>query len=166
MRFRFLTALVTFGLACSVLADARSDIQAGYDKLVAAWKANDAVRSEKAMKALATPDFTYIDLQGNKQNLAQIIEMTKMQTKATKKVDKMEIKITSFKISGNVATVTTRGAFEGVVALMDPKKPGKLVTTSTSTDTWVKTPQGWKCKTVKITKESVTFDGKKLAAPG
>ena len=148
-----LFAILVVSLPAS--ADDKSEINAVYAKLTRAFLNGDA----SGIAALTAPDFTYRHKNGMVEKGPQMIAQLKSEFARGMDVTKMENKILSLKISGNTATAMTLGYGE-----MKQKGPdGKvhvMTDKSTAKDVLVKTPNGWKFKSVQILKSQMTMDGK------
>lgn len=148
--------LMTGACAISQADDAavRKEIQAGYDKLCAAMKSKNI---DGVMK-MGTKDFSYTE-KGQTMGGEQMKQMMQQQFAAMKSCDKMVMKIDKLTVKGNTATVMSSS--EGVMTIGGADgKTHKMADKNTSKDTWVKTPEGWKCKNVTVLTDKMTMDGK------
>lgn len=77
----------------------------------------------------------------------------------------MVTKILSIKVNGATATIKTTGVMKMKVNNPQTKKVSSIDAKSNSVDTWVKTAQGWKLKTVFSEPTELLMDGKKMQMP-
>ena len=73
----------------------------------------------------------------------------------------LTVKVVDCQVKGNTATVNTEQVMAG--SQPDPQAPAgnhKLVVKARTTDTWSKTPSGWKLTKQKVGKTTMTIDGK------
>jgi ketosteroid isomerase-like protein len=132
-------------------ASIKPTIQTNYDRINAAFIRKDI----KGATALFTPDYVSIDPDGKKQTLAEFREHYDTLFK------RFNIKLTS-----NKATIKNIDiSASGIDVAIDQKTEGtiagfnKLVINQTSSDSWLKTPQGWRLKKSKILTSQTTFNG-------
>ncbi len=153
------TALLVLG-ASAVRADDRKDIEALYGKLKQALMANNA----DATLAMETPDFVATGADGRKMNGKQLAAQMKQQA-ALGKPRKMDIHLDKVNVKGKTASVTTTFSFESVITGMGgqaaPKaRPHVMAMSGSIHNDLVKTPQGWKFKTMQEKAGKMTMDGK------
>lgn len=157
-----LPAVATLVLAGSVFGTGndRKDIDALYAKLIAAMKA----KSADGIIKLGTKDFT--SKQGGMTfNAEQAKKQMEMQFKATKKVDKFEVKVLTCNIAGKTANVTTSYNMALKIVGQDGKLHS-LTGTGKSKEVLVKTDKGWLFKSTEDTSSSMMMDGKPMPMPG
>jgi ketosteroid isomerase-like protein len=147
-------------LSSPVRADDKREIEEGYKKLVAAFKA----RSVDALKAVTTDDFTMkmpgqvLSTEETMKQIRQSFGMMSESPKFTMTIDKIAMKAKSAEVhsTGNMTVdiVDASGAYG--------KKGAKHSTVyiETSKDIWVKTGKGWKMKVTESLSEKMMLDGK------
>jgi hypothetical protein len=138
-------------------AQARSAIQATYNKMNAAAAKKDAA----AIIAVHDPGYTSIDKSGQKQTLSSLKVLLSQIFQVAKSI-KATTTIQSCTLKGSTASVATKEHAEIVAAInpQDRTKTSTLVSDGTSQDTWVKTAKGWRLKMQKSTSMTQTVDGK------
>jgi len=149
--------VLPFVLACGLvpgaaLADARSDFQARYVQLQAAWD----TREPEQIKPLLTPDFAAIDIAGRKQTADDLIDRLSMIPVDPDRAEKTTVE--SADVQGQTALVTQRKEAGGTREGRD----GKMHTMSfvvISNDTWAQGPSGWLLKTTEAQDMTMTRDG-------
>jgi ketosteroid isomerase-like protein len=140
----------------SVFAQTKSTIQpaiqTSYNSINAAFLRKDI----KGATAYFTPDYVNINQKGEKQNLEEF------RTHYDNLFSRFNIKLTSNKATiKNIAVNSS-----GIEVAIDQRTEGtiagfnKIVISQTSTDRWMKTPQGWRLKQSKIITNQTTFNGK------
>jgi ketosteroid isomerase-like protein len=127
-------------------------IQTNYNSINAAFIRKDI----KGATAYFTPDYVNISPKGEKQTLAEF------RTHYDNLFNRFNIKLTSNKATiKNIAVnpdgidVAIEQRTEGTIAGFN-----KIVINQTSSDRWLKTPQGWRLKQSKIITNQTTFNGK------
>ncbi len=157
-------------LACILLntpavkADDKKDIQTLYSKLQAGFLNKDA----DAISKLSTPDYTQKMSNGTTMNRAQVTQNLKMQFSMTKKVKKMDMKLSNISVKGKTASGTSSYTFTGEIVDPDghmgaPGKSHLLSVSGSEHATMVKTPKGWRFKSISSDQEKMTMDGKPLS---
>jgi hypothetical protein len=131
-------------------------IQTNYNKINAAFVRKDIKGATKYF----TPDYVNIGLKGDKQNLEEF------QTHYDNLFNRFNIKLTSNKatiknisVNQNVIDVAIEQRTEGTIAGIN-----KIVINQTSSDLWMRTPQGWRLKQSKILTSKTTFNGKTFSS--
>ena len=127
-------------------------IQTSYNNINAAFIRKDIKRAT----AYFTTDYVNINSKGEKLTLQEF------RTHYDALFNRFNIKLTSNKATiKNIAidaegiNVAIEQRTEGTIATSN-----KLVINQTSTDRWMKTPQGWRLKQSKIMTNQTTFNGK------
>ncbi|MCS6831152.1 MAG: nuclear transport factor 2 family protein [bacterium] len=156
--------LFTLSLVLAVMlvgvasADRRAErqIRAEYDKTIRYTKQKNV---DGLLNQMAS-GFLYKTRDGQVLN-KQMIEMVMRQEFARyRSIDKRTTTIKKMEIKGDTARVTTVERI--AVTLVDPQgKLRKVENRSTTRDTWVRTPQGWKVKMTEILDEETFIDGKR-----
>lgn len=148
------------GLACLIAAagaahaDDKSEIAALYKKLDKAMAAKDI----QGVMAVGTKDFTYAEA-GRKLTAEQMSAQMKQEFAMVQGAPTTKTTILSCKVKGKMATVVTGDYGEMQMAMQDGK-PHTFVSNGKSTDTLVKTAVGWRVKSVVVTSNKMTMDGK------
>ena len=161
MNRAILGCLVVTAAAAPVLGDAaaeaRKQIQAAYNREIAAAARKDA----SGVLANVTADYKSISANGQtvtadtlRQRLP-IIFASAVSVKGTST-------ITKFALKGNQADVQVKE--HGIIVLMNrqTKKRSKLEIHDLSRTLWVKTPSGWKKKLSRTISSKQSLDGKPL----
>lgn len=148
-------------VASAVSADKRAEqqIRAEYDKTVWYTKRKNVDGLLRQM----TPDFLYKTKDGQILNKQMVEMLMRQQYERIRSVDKRTTTIKKMEIKGDTAHVTT-SELMAVTALDAQGKTRKVTSRSTTRDTWVKTPQGWKVKMTEVLNEETFIDGKRLPA--
>ena len=145
---------------CALAAESDSAaIKAVYAKLSDAMRAKNV----KAIAALGTPDFTVKEKNGTVHNAKESMAMMEQEFRTTKKINDLRMTLRSIKSDGRKATTTVDYVIASVI--VQGGKPHDFKLSSTSRDTLVKTPQGWKFKSVETLSETMTMDGQPMAPP-
>lgn len=116
-------------------------------------------RNIAAIDRLEAPGFTEEE-GGMKLDAAQADKMMKQEFRAIKKVKHMDMKITSLKINGKSAQVSTKYSMEATMIDPSDKKVHVLTVSGTTAETLVKTARGWLFLTEKDTGHTAMRDGK------
>jgi ketosteroid isomerase-like protein len=126
-------------------------IQTSYNKIGAAFIRKDI----KGATAYFTPDYVNISTKGEKQTLAEF------QTHYDNLFNRFSIKLTSNKsiiksivVKPDGLDVAIEQRTEGTIAGIN-----KIIINQTSSDIWMKTPQGWRLKQSKILTNQTTLNG-------
>jgi ketosteroid isomerase-like protein len=154
----FLVALVALNVAPAGAdqATAKRDIQAVYNKIAAAMKRKDI----DAIAATGTKDFKSI-AGGQSMNGEQSLAIVKQELAALNVIKSVRMDMVSIKFTGDNAAETVMRS--RVVAAVSRKgKTHTLVSTGSSHDHWVKTPdKGWLLQSVEdMPGATMTLDGK------
>jgi ketosteroid isomerase-like protein len=127
-------------------------IQTNYNNINAAFLSKDIKRAT----AYFTTDYVSINPKGERQNLEEF------RTHYNNLFTRFNISLTSNKATIKKIAIDTDGIdveieqrTEGTIA-----KINKIAIYQTSTDRWMKTPQGWRLKQSKIETNQTTFNGK------
>jgi ketosteroid isomerase-like protein len=158
--------LAVTGFASVARADDRKDIDALYGKLQQAMAKKDVAAIEK----LQTPDFTSKGADG-KVTSGKEVDAQMKQNFATMQNPKMNIKVVKCVIKGKTARVDTTFTYSAGMkdkdGQMGPK--GKVHTMTMAggvSNDLVKTPQGWKFKSMEEHVGKAMMDGKPMGAMG
>jgi ketosteroid isomerase-like protein len=161
-------ALAAFAVVTPLAAhaDDATQIKALYAKLAKAMENKNVA----GIHALDTPDFVSLQ-QGRKVSGKDVEAQMQQQFAMFHKIRSMKINITSIKIHGKTADVSTSFKFEGEMgtppnAPKGANKPHIFNMSGTVANTLVKTSAGWKFKTMQETNGSTTIDGKPMPGPG
>lgn len=126
-------------------------IQTSYNQINAAFIRKDI----KGATAYFTPDYVSINPKGEKQTLEEF------RTHYDNLFNRFSIKLTSNKatikniiVNADGVDVAIEQRTEGTIAGIN-----KIVINQTSSDLWMKTPQGWRLKQSKILTNKTTFNG-------
>ena len=141
-------------MAMPAFADAKSEIQAVYNKLTAGFKKGDT----NQIMSLGTKDFVMIQY-GQRMSGEQVMKEMQGMFASGMKINKMSMTVRSVKVKGNTALATTDAVSDMMMKMPDGKMH-RLESTSVSKDTLVKTPQGWKFKIAQTVSEKAKMDGK------
>lgn len=136
-------------------APAKKAIMVQYGKLATAMKAKNA----KAVLAVGTPDMSYIMSNGMKESGKQMAEGLKQFFAMTKSIKRLDFKVHRITVKGSRAVAESSNTFDGSVTGQDGKAH-QMKSVTDSTDTWVKTPKGWRCKLVVEKRSKFWMDGK------
>lgn len=137
-------------------SDARLVIQANYDKISRLSIKKDAKRLEKLTKKNASSCFVFIDAMESTMDLASTLGQNREQLARIHKFNKNSNKIVGIRKVGTDLICTVQTNYDVYLDSMGKKR---VVGTSISQDTWIKTISGWKIRTSKIVKESSTLNG-------
>ncbi len=162
--------IAVISLAVSACADDRTEINALYAKL----KQYLVTNNPDGILPLEMPDFKATMADGKVLNGKALSARMKQQS-AGSKLLKMDIEPKKVDIKGKSANVLTFFSFSSemvdAAGNMGPKgKKHVMAGSGNISNTLVKTPQGWKFKTMKEEKAKMTMDGKpfdpsKMMAP-
>jgi hypothetical protein len=158
---RFALPLVLFALAAgaSAQADLKKHFDGIYDELNEYVKAKRLDKAEKLFAKHGHPQFVYIHADGRRQTSKQMLAEMKASLAPQVKVTKSTSALGKLVVKGSTAKVDTTG--EWVMVMPGPDgKSHTLGGVTKTTDTWLKTPSGWKLKEVKTVSEKMTLDGK------
>lgn len=157
---RLLPILLIAGAALAATAQ-NAEIKACYDKLRKCMMSKDV----KGMFALCAPDMTWTE-GGKTMKQADLRGEIEAQMKATQKYDELTFKLSKVTMKGATAVVDCDNVVKATILIQGAKKPSKIVSISTSVDTWVKGKSGWTIKSVVVKKSSTTVDGKPVNMGG
>ncbi|RYG49391.1 nuclear transport factor 2 family protein [bacterium] len=161
MRSVALLALLLPVFAPAQTSDPKAFFEDTYKKLSDYTLKKDMTAMEKQLKAICAPDFAFYSSGGKKQNGKQLISSMKLQMKQVGKITKSTSKLDKIVIKGDQAVLTVSSQYAMDIP-MGGDKPGKLVGSNVTFDTWINTPKGWKLKEIKTGKETATLNGKAL----
>ncbi len=132
----------------------KQQIQAEYMKSFAALKAKDI----KGLMLRYTLDFTCRFGPKNIMTRAQVEDSADFQMIATKEIKELTFAITDVTVKGNTAIVNVKQKETIIMVLR--KVEHKVTSSQISSDTWIKTPSGWRVKFQDIKSNITTEDGK------
>jgi ketosteroid isomerase-like protein len=151
------TALISVAIATVVPVYAENNakiqpaIQTNYNQINAAFVRKDI----KGATALFTPDYVSINPEGEKKTLAEFREhYNNLFTRFNIKLTSNKATIKNIAVNSNGIDVAIEQKTEGTVAGFN-----KIIINQTSSDSWLKTPQGWRLKQSKILTSQTTFNG-------
>ena len=166
MRVRLLTlaavalfgAVVPQGYAQSRRERAvRRELEATYAKVAEAYRNKDI----KAFMDDKTADFTARSLNGNVATREQVEAGVRQRMGRIKRLNYLKVKLKELTVTGDVAVAITTQEFSRVVADAQGNERTVVSKGTTHRDTWVKTPAGWKIKTVEeLTQGKELIDGR------
>ncbi len=136
-------------------ADTKSDIQKLYNKLAIAFKNGDM----KLLMSTAAPGFKMKE-HGQTMNAEQARAHLEGMFKSGFKINQCTMKVQSFKLKGNIATVKALSHTDGLMPGGPGGKKMHMVSDGVSRDILVKTPQGWKFKFAETVSDKTTMDGR------
>ena len=158
---RRLASILIVSIAAAMTVSMAGD--ADHTQIRAKYRAFEAALSKRDFKAafrVGTSDMKWKQVGGNSLSKDQIQDMMHAGNLTTK-LTGAKTKLSSIKVSGKTAVVQCLTVIRSDVPLENPKgKTGKMVSSSWSTDKWVKTGKGWFLKEVAVGKETFTIDGK------
>lgn len=136
----------------------KKTIQAKYDAMSLLVMRRDGNRLASLLLGMTTPDFVYRDKKGRPQNRAKLVGDLKRQLKAVRSFKRSGNRVAGFAMKGAVGTAQVVSDF----AMVFPNGPKSVTVAgqSTTQDTWIKTPAGWKLKSIRTLRESVKYNGK------
>jgi ketosteroid isomerase-like protein len=165
MKRVFLPTLVTavlFGSALPALAAPagqvpdKTAIKILYTRLCNAMKNKDV----RAIEVLGTSDFTHKGPDGKVKSAKEAMAEVEQGLRSMKKINDVKADIRSVAISGKKAVVTVNYTMSAVI--VQKGKPADMSMKSTSKDTLVKTPQGWKFKSVSAVTDEASINGQRI----
>jgi ketosteroid isomerase-like protein len=126
-------------------------IQTNYDRINAAFLRKDI----QGATALFAPDYVSISPEGQKQTLAEFREhYDNLFNRFNIKLTSNKTTIKNIDVNSTGVNVAIEQKTEGTVAGFN-----KIVINQTSSNLWLKTPQGWRLKESKILTSQTTFNG-------
>jgi ketosteroid isomerase-like protein len=126
-------------------------IQTNYDRINAAFLRKDI----KGATSLFTPDYVSISPEGKKQTLSEFREhYDNLFNRFNIKLTSNQTTIKNIDVNSTGVNVSIEQKTEGTVAGFN-----KIVINQTSSNLWLKTPQGWRLKESKILTNKTTFNG-------
>jgi len=144
-------------------ADAvKKEIQKLYDQQAKSWIALDQKALEDFYRKRTAPDYAGV-ADGVKRSREQVIATIGPVVKSTKRMAGYSIKVQKLSLKGNSATVTTVGKIDAEV-LDREMKTHRVQLEQSAVTVWVKSKDGWRAKSSKITTLKRLIDGK--APPG
>jgi Domain of unknown function (DUF4440) len=162
-----LIALALAGTPPAARADdrtARRDLDAIYAKYVQAAKQKEKTALKQFIQQYTVADFQQKMPGGRMLNRAQVTAMLTEGPAADVRIVDEQLKIRQVTVKGNEAVATYTDQSTAVVA--DPQgKSHRIVSTSTSRDTWVKKPGGWKMRLSEVLQAKSMMDGKPVPQP-
>jgi hypothetical protein len=163
MGFRGLAIAGSLGLALSSFgADAKSSINATYNKVASLIMKGDIPKLQAFFDEYSTADFLYTDDRGEHRNKKQFLHSLKTGMSQIKSVKSTKFIVHSFASKGKTATVGTTMAMaitvpgaKGKTALMESDQLG--------VDTWRLEGGKWKLSKIVETKTTMKMNGKPMA---
>ena len=140
-------------------AAARTAIQTAYDSILTAMRRGDVAG---AMSAFA-PEFKATQ-GGRTLDRSQMQQSTAAMIAQMKRVRSVKEQITSFKLHGDIASVTLSEAMEMLVPAPDGRNH-RVTVRDVSLDTWKHSASGWKCTRSITAGMKMLLDGKPIHGP-
>jgi ketosteroid isomerase-like protein len=134
----------------------RKEIEGMYAKIVTAMKHKNV----QAIMEMGTPDFTMKELKGPPVKAKDVAAQMQAQMATVKSVDSCTMTLDKLVVKGNTAVATENNATAMTVLGQKKGETHKVTSKGTTEDTFVKTPKGWKFKSVNTIKDIMTMDGK------
>ncbi len=156
-----LACAVIVGLVGGTPQPVNADTQAVKQQIQAEYMKADAATRTKDINALMshyTSDFKLKTASGKILGLDKIKDNLIWQFVATKQVKEISFRIQSITVSGNTAVLLVKQS-ETLVVMMEGVQH-TLESTQISSDTWLKTPSGWKLKAQTVKLSNTLEDGK------
>ena len=162
---RFLSPIIPAALICASLPSLsmpagqmpdKTAIKILYTRLSNAMKMKDV----RAIQSLGTPDFTNKLRDGKVYNAKDSLAEMEKGFRSMKRITDIKINIRSLTINGKKAVAVVDHNMSAVIVMQS--KPADMTMKSSSKDTLVKTPQGWKFKSVVSLSEEMTINGQKI----
>lgn len=158
MRIAALALLLIAATAGTATADDVKDIRVTYDKFCSAI----VHQNFAATRTLETSDFTAQE-GGRRLNGKQEEAALRQQFSTKGKVRFMRVLMRGTSVHGNTADVMTDFWYQAVVpAQKGVGKPHRLDRSGSISNTLVKSPSGWKFKTMTLTTLTIAQDGKRI----
>jgi hypothetical protein len=151
------------GKPAITVSQAKKELQGLYDKVDAAAVRKDASGMAKFFDAYAQPGFTAVR-EGKKLTLAEVKKSIQESLPLMRDIQAHST-LLKVELRGKGEAVCTVKAFTS--ALVDnpqTRKADRFIENSTSQDVWVKTPQGWRVKSMKTLSLTITRNGKPFSA--
>ncbi len=145
-------------VATTARADDKADVKAVYQKFCDTMKAKDA----NGLLKIGTNDFTMSEGKGTPTPAAKVAEGLKKQFAMFKTVDACTAEVSDVKVKGKTATAKSKMHTVMTLVLGKDMPPAKIERFSDTTDTLVKTPEGWRFKTVVSSNVQMTLNGAKF----
>jgi hypothetical protein len=137
--------------------DARRELEAKYAKVSEAYRKKDI----GAFMENKTPDFTGKSLNGVVRTREQVEAGVRQRMERIRKLNYLKIKIEKLTVGDGVAVAITSQEFSRVVADAQGVERTVVSKGTRHRDTWVKTPAGWKMKSVEeLTQGREIVDGR------
>jgi hypothetical protein len=134
----------------------RKELTAKYEKVIEAYRNKNIV----AFMQDKTSDFTGTSLNGNVATREQVEAGVKQRMERIKKLNYLKIEIKNITVAGDTAVAITTQEFSRVVTDREGKEHTVVSSGTEHRDTWVKTEDGWKMKSVEELKQGTeTIDG-------
>lgn len=147
--------------ATNAQADFRKYLDGAYTELHDGFKTMKVEPLQKFFDKYGHPKFIYIGAKGEKQTSKQLLSHFKAGMGPGMKLTKSTNVIGKIRVTGDTALVPTTG--DWVMVVTPPKGKAQTMAGKTiMTDTWVKTPGGWKLRESKVISEKATLDGKPI----
>lgn len=158
----FTLILVIIALDSSAIAQSRmrhtvrKELVAKYAKVVEAYRNKDI----KAFMEDKTPDFTGKSLNGSISTREQVEAGVKQRMDRIKRLNYLKIEIGNITVTGDVAVAITTQEFSRVITDAQGQEHNVVSKGTTHRDTWVRTEDGWKMRSVEeLTQGTEVIDG-------
>jgi hypothetical protein len=147
-------AALAMATPCTAEKAPRKELEAGYTAMAQALKKRDMDAFMKHM----TPDYL-VQGKGKSKDAKTFKAEMALQLLMVKTITAASMKVTGLKDGKEGAKASVTMSVAGVLAT-DPKQPHTLKNVSKHTDTWVKTPEGWRIKKTEPAGSQLYIDGK------
>ena len=134
----------------------RELVQANYDKISRLSMNREKAQLEKFARKNSSSSFVYIDALRNSLDLAATIRQNNEQLSRIYKFNSNSNKIIGAKQVGPDIVFTVKTQYD---VFLDSDMKNRIVGTTISRDTWMKSLKGWKIRKSMIVKESSTQNG-------
>jgi hypothetical protein len=147
-------AAVALSVPCAAQKAPRKQLEKSYSEMAQALKRRDMDAFMKWM----TPDYQ-VQGKGKAKDAKTFKAETTLQLLMVKTITAASMKMTALKDGKEGAKASVTMSVAGVLAT-DPKQPHTLKNVSKHTDTWVKSPEGWRIKKTEPAGSQLFVDGK------
>jgi hypothetical protein len=151
-------------MAPSIQADERSvrkELEALYARFAQAVKQNERYTMKRLFLDYSTTDFRMRLENGKTLSREDAAEAMEDEAMAAARFIGQEIRILKLTLKGSAAIAVYKDRTTAVVD--DPQgNTHKIVALSTTRDTWVKTPEGWKARLTEVLSSKTLLDGKEV----
>lgn len=160
IRILSLVLIAAFGGQSFARSNPRVLIQANYDNISKLSMTREKKKLERLARKNASTSFQYVDAMRNSLDIAATIRQNNEQLSLVYKFNSNSNKIIGVKHIGNDLMLTVKTTYD---VYMDPDLKKRVVGTTVSQDTWIKTLKGWKIRKSKIMKESAMLNGNRIS---